>query len=79
MLLIRLQPMGEEELIYGSVEMIWPLKVIGHGMEKMKGMEPSFGMGIFRVIQLVSFLIIGAKKPMDNNRNQIILMVHRMH
>ena len=53
--------------------MILPMKGIGHGTEKMKEMEPSFGMGmsLMAMVKLMFFLIIGAKMKMDN-RNLMI-------
>ena len=53
--------MAEVELMFGWVEMILPMKEIGHGTEKMKAMEFSFGMEIplTVLVKLVDFLIIG--------------------
>ena len=36
-------------LIFGSVGMILPLKETGHGMEKIREMENSFGMGMVQL------------------------------
>ena len=74
----QLQSMAEVELMFGWVEMILPMKEIGHGMEKMKAMEFSFGMvtPLMVLVKLVAFLIIGGTangpqiEPDDFNNSQ---------
>ena len=42
-MLFRLHQMEGEVRMFGLVEMILPMKEIGHGMERMREMERSFG------------------------------------
>ena len=66
---VQLQSMAEVELMFGWVEMILPMKEIGHGTEKMKVMEFSFGMvtPLMVLVKLVAFLIIGEHRFWTTN------------